>query len=160
MKVFFVSLLLFAAAFSKAQNYYLPQPKGYVNDYEQLFTPQQEDSLTMAIEDYEQRTTNEIAIVTLEESMIKDADMHDYTLFLLRTWGVGKRKKNNGILIGICKSRRSIVIQNGYGIERVFTNAATKKVIEEDFLPSFREGKYFEGTYKGLLSLMSKVPAL
>lgn len=160
MKSVALFLLINLCLFSQAQNYYLPEPKGYVSDYEDLFTPQQEDSLRVAIAKYEQQTTNEIVIVTIPRDMLEDDNLEDYTLFLLRTWGVGKVKKNNGILIGICTSLRSIQIQNGYGIEKVFTDTQTKEVIAKDILPFFRYAKYFEGTYKGLMTIMKQVPAL
>lgn len=160
MKIFLFILLVCLGYNSVAQNYYLPKPNGPVNDYENLFTPQQEDSLRTVIAEYERATTNEIVIVTITKDMLVDDNLDEYTLFLLNTWGVGKARKNNGILIGICTGLRTVRIQTGYGIEKVFTDAQTKEVIEKDVLPSFRYAKYFEGTYKGLMTIISKVPPL
>ena len=160
MKTVFFCLLIFLSAFCTAQNITLPAPSGYVNDFENLFTPPQKDSLKTLLENYEKQTTNEVVVVTIPADMILNADINDYTLELLKAWGVGKKIKNNGMLVAICTSRKAIRIQNGYGIEKVLSDADTKKIIEENILPSFRLGKYFEGTYNGLLTIMKKIPAL
>jgi uncharacterized protein len=81
-------------------------------------------------------------------------DFERYTLLMLRTWGVGKRQKNNGILIVIAPGLRRIRIQNGYGIEKVLTNEQTKTVLDKTFLPYFKEGKFYQGTKEGILAIM------
>lgn len=76
---------------------------------------------------------------------------------IANNWGVGKKGKNNGILIGISTGLRTIRIQNGYGIEAKLTDAETNKIIEDIILPKFKNGNFFEGTKSGLLALMQKV---
>jgi uncharacterized membrane protein YgcG len=40
-------------------------------------------------------------IATVDSSMVKREDIEDNSLIMLNTWDVGKREKNNGILIVI-----------------------------------------------------------
>ena len=159
MRVSLLFLLIVCFTCAVGQSINVPPPIGYVSDFEDLFTPAQEDSLLSVIESHEKKTTNEIVIVTIPAKLIMDADINDYTLTLLRTWGVGKKSKNNGVLIGICTSRRTIRIQNGYGIEKVLSDKETNKIIEQVFLPSFKQAKFFEGTYKGLIAIIGKLPS-
>jgi uncharacterized membrane protein YgcG len=78
-------------------------------------------------------------------------------LTIANNWGIGKKGKNNGILIGISTGLRKIRINNGYGIETKLTDTETKKIINDFILPEFEKGNYFEGTKNGLLALMQKV---
>ena len=47
-----------------------------------------------------------------------------------------------------------IRIQNGLGIETIISNEETSSVIQDFFIPSFREGDYFKGTYLGISRLI------
>jgi uncharacterized protein len=130
---------------------------GWISDYEHIFSPNQIFQLDSIISHFEKETTNEIAIVTIESSWATKENFDSLTLAILKKWGVGKKGKNNGILIGISTGLRKIRINNGYGIEAKLTNAETKKIIDDIILPEFKKGNYFEGTKSGLLALMQKI---
>lgn len=133
----------------------LPQPVGYVNDYENLYTDKQEKTLDSLIRDFEKRTTIQIAVVTFDTTMTTPDSLDALTLRIAKAWGVGQKDKNNGVVIGISEGYRQMRIQNGYGIEKVLTDAETKQIIDTAFIPSYREAKYFEGTFQGLQTLMA-----
>ena len=132
----------------------LPQPTGYVNDYENLFTDTEEQSLDSLMEDFEKRTTIQIAVVTFDTTMTTRDSLDALTLRIGEVWGVGRKHKDNGIVIGISRGYRQMRIQNGYGIERFFSDEQTKQIIDNAFIPGYRAGKYFEGTAAGLKALM------
>ena len=130
---------------------------GWTSDFEHIFSSDQISELDSIISNFEKETTNEIAIVTIESSWTTKESFDSLTLAIAKNWGIGKKGKNNGILIGISTGLRTIRIQNGYGIEAKLTDAETKKIIDDIILPEFKNGKYFEGTKSGLIALMQKV---
>lgn len=133
----------------------LPEPGGFINDYENLYTDREEAILDSLIKDFEKRTTIQIAVFTIDTTLTSSDSLDALTLRLARHWGVGLKDKNNGVLIGISKGYRKMRIQNGYGIEKVLTDDETKQIINTAFTPSFRDAKYFEGTFHGLFELMN-----
>jgi len=135
----------------------IPKQIGYVNDFERIYTPEEVEILDSLIADFEKRTTIQIAIITIDTTMMKKEDLDSWTLKVLKTWGVGQKGKNNGILIGISMGYRRIRIQNGYGIEKILSNQETKEIIDKDFIPFFKQSKYFEGTLNGLKALIKKL---
>ena len=135
----------------------IPRPVGFVNDFEHIFTPGQIDTLDEMIHVFEQRTTIEIAVVTIDSTLTLPANFDVFTLKVMKSWGVGKKEKNNGILIGISRVYHRMRIQNGYGIEKVLTNAGTKQLIDDAFLPFFKKGDYYEGVVNGLKTLMQRL---
>ncbi len=135
----------------------IPRPVGYINDFEHLFTPGQIDTLDNLLHDYEQRTTIEIAVLTADTSLTMYGNFDFFTLKTMSAWRVGKKESNNGMLIGISRSFRKIRIQNGSGIEKVLSNADTKKIIDESFIPFFKKGQYYEGLLNGLKTLMQRL---
>lgn len=132
------------------------KPLGWTSDFEHIFTEDQIFVLDSIICKFEKETTNEIAIVTIDSSWTTKESFDSLTLAIARNWGVGKKDKNNGILIGISTGLRKIRIQNGYGIETILSDTETKKIIDEIIIPEFKNGNYFEGAKNGLLALMQK----
>ena len=107
----------------------IPEQIGWTNDYENIFTKQQINSLDSLIADYEQRTSIEIAVITIPSTAVEKDGFNELVFEIAKTWGVGKADKDNGILIGISKGHRSIWIANGIGIEQLMSDSETKKVI-------------------------------
>ncbi|HEX8574712.1 MAG TPA: TPM domain-containing protein [Flavobacterium sp.] len=132
----------------------LPKPLNWVNDYEGLYTEEQEAGLNKTINKFEAETTIEIAIVTIDTLKVSKNKFEDLSLHIATTWGVGKKNKDNGILIAISKGYRVMRIQNGNGIEKIITDEETKQIIDNYFILAFKMGNYFEGTLNGLQELI------
>lgn len=132
----------------------IPAPRGFINDFEKAFSVAEQKVLEQIIAEFEQKTTIEIAVVTIPSAFVEENDFDDFTLQLARKWGVGKKETNNGMLIGLCFGYQRIRIQNGYGIEALISDKETKEVIDSSFIPLYKEGRLYEGTKKGLESIM------
>jgi uncharacterized protein len=133
----------------------LPKPINWTNDYENLYSEVEKINLNSIISKFEKETTIEIGIVTINTTKISEEKFEDLSLHIAQTWGVGKKDKDNGILIAISKGYRKIRIQNGNGIEKIVTNDETKEIIDEYFIPDFKKGNYYDGTIKGINQLIS-----
>ena len=136
---------------------HLPQARGFINDFVQLFTDDEIKVLDSLVSELERTTTVETSVATVNSTMVKDRDFEDYTLVMMRMWGVGKKDKNNGILIVISPDLRRMRIQNGHGIEDILSDAETKFIVDNSFIPKFKEGKYFEGTRDGIIAIINKL---
>jgi uncharacterized protein len=136
---------------------FVPPAKGFINDYVQLFSNEQISALDSLVSRFEKETTVEIGVGIIDSAMVKADDFDDYTLVMLRVWGVGKKEKDNGVLIVISPHLRRMRIQNGTGIEKVLSDDETKYIIENFFIPGFRQDKYFEGTRDGIIAIIDKL---
>ena len=130
-------------------------PKGWVNDFENVFDEDQKKTLTNLISNFEKETSIEICIITIDTTMTNDKNFNDYVLEIGRKWGVGKSEKNNGIVIGFSKAYRKIRISNGYGIEKLISDSETKLVMDKYFIRNFKQNKYYEGTFEGTLAMIN-----
>lgn len=128
----------------------LPVPRGWVNDFENLFTINEQKYLDSIVSAYKARTSVQMAIVTLDTNSTTKERFDDLTLHITKTWGIGEKGKNNGILIGISRGFRQMRIQNGYGIERRMSDNQTKQIIDNYFIPGFKKSNYYKGTLDGL----------
>ena len=131
-----------------------PAYQGWVNDFEQLYTPEEQKALDSIILTFKKETGIEIAIATLGGDYCSSDDFVKYTIELGNYWGVGEEGKDNGVFIAISTVFRTMRINNGYGIEKQVSDEETRQIIEEEFLPSFKEGVYYKGTLNGLNALI------
>lgn len=129
---------------------HFPKPQGYVNDFEGIFTNEEEHLLDSVIRVYIAERDIVISVVTLDSTYVSVDSFDMFTFDLANAWGVGEKSKDNGILIGVSEGYRKIRVNNGLGIEKVLSDNETKDIIIHDIIPYYREGKYFEGTVAGI----------
>lgn len=128
----------------------LPKPVSYTNDYENLYSDVEQTKLDSIITKFEKETTFEIGIVTIDTIKTSKENFDKLSLHIAQTWRIGKKDKDNGILIAISKGYRRIRIEHGNGIEKIITEKETSEIIENYFIPEFKKGEYYNGTLNGL----------
>ena len=136
------------------------KPTGWTNDFEHILTAAQVVYLDSLIGNFENETSIEIAVVTIDTSVVDKAGFEKFIKNLSNEWGVGKKGLNNGIVIGISAGLKKIRIHNGYGIEPMLSDTETKRIIDEIMIPEFRNAAYFEGIEKTILAIISKLKPL
>jgi uncharacterized protein len=141
-------------AIQDSSGYNIPPKIGWTSDYFGLYTKQEIQILDSLIAEYEKKTSIEIAILTIDSSKTTIKTFGTYAGIVFRTWGLGKKKINNGILILIVPDLRRIRIENGYGIEKVMSDEETKSIMDNFILPKFKTGEYYSGTVDGLTAIM------
>jgi uncharacterized protein len=136
------------------------KPSGWVSDLENIFTREQAAYLEGIIGKYEERTSNEIAVVTLhlDSTTIHSAqEFEALSLLLFKKWGVGKKEKNNGIVILFSVHLRRIRIEVGYGLEGLLTDKMAKDITDTSITPEFKQGNYFTGIRQALERIFKEI---
>ncbi len=119
------------------------KPTGFVQDYAGLLSVEEKNSLETKIQNFEQNTTNEIAVVTI---LSLDGDtIENVAQEIFTKWGIGKKDKNNGVLLLISLNDRRTRIHTGYGVEGDLTDIGTSYIQSDVITPAFREERYFDG---------------
>lgn len=137
------------------QNVRFPEPVGFVNDFDGIFTPDQEKDLENRLREYEQKTSNHIAVVTVN-SIEPYSEIQWYATDLANYWRVGKKEKDNGLLIVLNNNEREIWISTGLGTEKIITDEFLKNTIDSTIIPEFRNGDYHNGIAKGVEEIIGK----
>ena len=133
-----------------------PNQIGYVNDFEHVFSQQQVKELINLLIKHEKTTSNEIAVVTIL-TYKPYTTLFDYSLTLANMWGVGKKNKNNGVVLVFGKKIREIRIQVSDGLIKKLTNDEAKKIVNETIIPNFKKGDFFNATKLGLIQIMQQI---
>jgi uncharacterized protein len=154
MKKFSWILLVFST-FAFCQKYTFPEPLGYVNDFEKVFSKEENDELHRIIGEFELETSNEIAVVSVE-GIGNYNDFDKYALDLSNYYGAGKKGKDNGLTIVFSKNLRKISIHTGTGTEKILTDRICKDIMNESILPEFKKQHYFLGIKTALFEFIEK----
>ena len=115
----------------------LPAAVGWVNDFEGLYNPVQENNLESILQHLEKRTSIEICIVTVDSNMVAEDRFNDFAYRLLKKWGIGKISKSNGIVICISKDYRKLFVCTDFGINKYMDYVEKYRIINKNFIPFF-----------------------
>jgi uncharacterized protein len=144
MKKLLLPLLIFTYLFADAQDIFKPpNPPRLVNDFAKAMTRDQVDELESKLVAYDESTSIQIAIVTVQTT--GDTAIEDYALRILRAWKVGNKKTNNGLVILAAIQDHKVYIATGYGMEGVLPDITSKEIIENEIVPNFKDQNYYRG---------------
>lgn len=148
--LFALSVLFLVGCFPK-----LPEDKAitrFVFDRDDLLTDAEEASLDSLLSAYEKRTTNEIVLFTSSDTSSTDSAFLKSMHHLDDSLGIGKRFKENGMLIGFNKHLLELYTMSQKGIvpDTLLSIAISDSVI----IPRLNEGKYFGSFLAGAHAFM------
>ena len=126
-----------------------------VVDLSNLFTISETQSISKTIIDFEKTSTNEIAILTID-SIEPFTDIALYSSAIGNYWGVGKKEKDNGLVIVISKEQRLIWFSPGDGTTKILTDSLCQNIIDQSILPEFKNGNFYQGINQGLDAVLQK----
>jgi uncharacterized protein len=128
-----------------------PEPKGYVNDFAGVIPIEYENKMTAIAEEVEQKTGVEIAVVTVRN--MGGLTETEYTTRLFKSWGIGSKENDEGVLIFMSLDESRLRIETGYGIESVITDGTAGQILDESVIPLLQRGEYGPGFYQGVLAV-------
>ena len=105
-------------------------------------------SLTQTLKDLETRKGSQIAVLIVPTT---DGEaIEQFSLRVAEAWKIGRKKVDDGALLVIARNDRHLRIEVGYGVEGALTDAATKRIIDEDITPKFKAGDFAGGVSAGI----------
>lgn len=133
----------------------IPKPTAafYVNDFADMLSEGLERDIRLWGETARVDTKAQVVVVTI--SSLKGRPLEEYALELARAWGVGDKEKDSGIVLLVAKEERKARIEVGYGLEGAIPDGKAGRILDEQLIPSFKEGRFDEGiglAYKSILA--------
>ncbi|HET6970728.1 MAG TPA: TPM domain-containing protein [Phenylobacterium sp.] len=147
------ALLLLAPAAWAAPKF--PPLAGRVVDDAQILSPQAEQKLTDELAALEQKTGHQVVVATLPD--LQGYEIEDYGYQLLRTWGIGRKGQDDGVILIVAPKERKVRVEVGYGLEPVLTDALSSLIIQRKILPAFKAGRYEQGVVDGAEAIVAQL---
>ncbi len=152
-KLFFLLLIFFSLnAFADD----IPGYSSYVNDYAGVITEKDKASMESVAKEVEDKTGAQIAVLTVK-SMAPYASIEDFGMAVAEKWKVGQKDKDTGIIIILAMEERKVRIEVGYGLEGIFNDARTGRILDNTILPYFRGGDFSAGLRRGMFKIADTI---
>ena len=143
--VFGVAALVFARV---AFAFTPPAIEGPVTDPSHILQESEKSLLAQKLRAYKNGSGNEIAVY-LTASLNGEA-IEDVAYTTARTWGLGDKEKDNGVLLVISTGDRKIRIETGKGVGGSLTDLQSNDIIRNRIAPEMRAGRVAAAVNAGI----------
>lgn len=129
----------------------------YIYDEDDIIDDDVEKELNKMLVELEEKTEGEFAIVSVESLL--DRSIEDYANNLFNTLGIGKKGKDNGVLLLFSRSDEKVRLEIGRGLEGCLNDSKCGRILDDYFVP-YRENdeytKATEMTVKAVLNVIAE----
>ena len=147
----FLALLACTAGFAAlAAEPVIPAPTGYVNDRAGVMGGWAEKTEALC-RDIERTTGAQVAVLTVRTT--EGMAPQQYAQRVFDRWKIGKKGKDDGVLILVAVDDRKLWIATGYGVEGALPDGKVGEIRDRYMAPAFRQGKLGEGIHDGVAAI-------
>ena len=144
-------LLLLVSCLASAAD--VPFLTGRVVDNAEILSPATRAKLAADLKAHEDRTTNQIAVLTIPT--LGGDSVEDFAVRVFEAWKLGQKGKDNGVLVVVAPNDRRMRIEVGYGLEGTLTDAAAARIIRDRITPRFKANDFDGGVSQGVAAIVA-----
>lgn len=160
--VFLMLLITFMSTlFGCSSSEKIPIPKVengiYVYDEDNVIDDTVENELNTMLVELEEKTETEFVVISVESLL--DKSIEEYANNLFNTLGIGKKGKDNGLLLLFSRSDEKVRLEIGRGLEGFLNDSKCGRILDDYFVPYRDNDQYTkatEMTVKAILSVISE----
>lgn len=131
-------------------------PQGYVSDFQRVVDPRTRAVLERYCKAVEDSTGVQMALVVIPT--LGGEPIEDVANLLYRSWGVGKKETDEGVLLLLVIQDRRSRLEVGYGLEPSITDGYAGSLLRE-MRPALRSGNYGDALVLAATALGQKIAA-
>ncbi len=132
-----------------------PTSDFYVNDYANLLSTEVKNYIIETNTKLENATGAQIVVVTIQS--LEGESLEEYATELFRSFGIGDKDKNNGVLLLLALEERKFRIEVGYGLEGALPDGKTGRIQDEYIIPYLKENNWDDGIKNGYSKILEVV---
>src|SRR5664279_1973314 len=125
-----------------------PALTGRIVDQANIIPAATRATIEPKLADLEAKSGIQLVVATVKS--LEGQEIEPYANELFRTWKLGEKTKNNGVLLVIAPNDRRVRIEVGYGLEGTLTDALSKVIITNAITPRFKAGDFNGGIARGV----------
>ena len=109
--------------------------------------------LNSTIGEFERTSGAEMAVVVIQS--LDALSIEEAAVKLFELWSIGKKSKDNGLLLLWSTGDRRVRVEVGYGLEGVLPDGKVGAILDAYVIPKFRSGEFDDGLLAGVDALLS-----
>ena len=119
-------------------NVHVADASAWVSDPDGILSIQGRRQADYLLGQLQDSLTVEVPVVIVAD--LDGQDIDSYATELFELWGIGKKDRDNGMLVLISRDDRKAAIRTGYGTEGVINDGRAGRVIRQAIAPAMKEG--------------------
>ena len=116
----------------------------YIYDEDNIIDDDVEENLNKMLVELEEKREVEFAVISVESLL--DRSIEDYANNLFNTLGIGKKGKDNGVLLLFSRSDEKVRLEIGRGLEGCLNDSKCGRILDNYFVPYRENDEYTEAT--------------
>jgi uncharacterized protein len=125
-----------------------PALTGRIVDQANIIPAETRSTIEPKLVDLEAKSGIQFVVATV--ATLEGQEIEPYANELFRSWKLGEKTKNNGVLLLVAPKERRVRIEVGYGLEGTLTDALSKIIITNAITPRFKTGDFGGGILRGI----------
>lgn len=149
-----LSALLSLSQFSQAQQT-VPALSGRVIDQTRTLSASEKNTLDQTLRNFESRKGSQLTVLMV--SSTAPESIEQFAIRVADQWKIGRKKIDDGVILIVAKSDRTLRIEVGYGLEGALTDATSKRIIDQIIVPRFKQQDFYGGISAGVNAVIGVV---
>jgi uncharacterized protein len=130
----------------------VPYLTGRVVDDAGVLGTEARERIEALLKAHEERTTNQVVVLTVPS--LGGDSIEGFAEQVFRGWALGRRDKDNGVLVVVATGDRRMRIEVGYGLEGALTDSMAGSIIRNAMAPRFKADDYPGGVEAGVRAIL------
>ncbi|HVE49314.1 MAG TPA: TPM domain-containing protein, partial [Casimicrobiaceae bacterium] len=126
----------------------VPALAARVTDLTNTLSASDRSALETKLSNWERESGNQFAVLLVPTT--QPEPIETYSIRVAEAWKIGRKGRDNGVLLVVAKDDRKLRLEVGYGFEGVLTDATSRRIIAETITPLFRQGQFAAGINAGV----------
>jgi uncharacterized protein len=148
---FLAALLLAVPALAREW----PAPTGRLSDFASVVDAASADSIESLALELREKTGAELAVATFPN--LGGEEIEPAATDLYKTWGIGRKGKDDGVLILLAREERRVRIEVGYGLEGPLPDGRVGTIIRRVMGPDLSADRFGPGLLRGARAVASVI---
>ncbi len=156
MKAAILSALVGWCVVAHAAPYVPPTPTRWVTDNAGFLSAATRTEIDNHLEAYQQQTGHQV-IVWIGQALPGNEPIDDFAARVFATWGIGKKKVDDGVALFVIPATHDVRIEVGYGLEDKLGDLESKRILTEVVVPEIQAGHNDDAISKGITRIIAEL---
>lgn len=143
--------------FAKSSNIKLPDVRKdmFVYDQGDFLNDEEEKNVNELLVKLEKATTIELAVITIPS--LNDLTIEEYANKMANELGIGKKEKDNGVLLLISKNDTKVRLEIGNGLQGILTDSISGRILDNYFVPYRENDEYDKAVSQTVQAVINRI---
>ncbi|MBO9375350.1 TPM domain-containing protein [Sphingomonas histidinilytica] len=133
----------------------LPVLTGRVTDEARLLPPAVARDIDQRLARLEAATGHQFVVLTVPS--LRGQRIEDFGIRVGRSWGIGRKGIDDGVLLIVAPNERKVRIEVGYGLEKPLSDPLCATIIRDTILPRFQKSDMAGGISAGVNAIIARI---